>query len=143
MGSGNNKPIQIQDDNRETFSVFPFETYSNPMEDNHETIDDNLEIFSLVWFDTQVNTSTENRHIQFELRQIINYLKTFDDKQQCYQYIKSLSPHDRLILIISDKYGRQLIPQIHQFRQVLSIYVYCTCKDKKIDEHWIKDFTKV
>jgi hypothetical protein len=142
MGSGNNKPMPIQDDNREIFSVFSFETYFSTMEDNHETTDDNLETFSLVWLDTQVNTLTENHQTQLELRQIINHLKTFDDKQQCYQYIKSISPQNhRLVLIVSDKYGRQLIPQIHQFRQVSSIYIYC--RNKKVDEQWTKDFTKV
>jgi hypothetical protein len=141
MGSGNNKPIQLQDDNRETFSVFPFENCFNTMEDNHETNDENLETFSLLWLDSQVNTLAENRQTQLELRQIINHLKIFDDKQQCYQYIRSLSSQDRLILIISDKYGRQLIPQIHQLRQVSSIYVYG--RDKKVDEQWTKDFTKV
>jgi hypothetical protein len=60
MGSGNNKPIQIQDDNRETFSVFPFENCFNTMEDNHETNDENLETFSLLWLDSQVNTLAEN-----------------------------------------------------------------------------------
>ena len=124
MGNDNNKPVQIQDDNRESFSVFPLETYFNITEDDHQTEDDNLEIFSLVWLDAQVNILAENRRTQFELRQIMNHLNTFDDRQQCYQYIKSLSPQERLVLIVSDRYGRQLIPQIHQLRQVSSIYIY-------------------
>jgi hypothetical protein len=103
--------------------------------------DDNLETFSLLWLDAQVNTTKDNRQAQEKLRQIINHLKTFDDQQQCHQYILSLSPQDRLVLIISGRCGRQLIPQIHQLRQLSSVYVYCM--DKQANEQWAKDFTKV
>jgi hypothetical protein len=106
-----------------------------------QTHDGNLETFSLVWLDAQVNTTEDNRQTQLILRQIINHLKTFDDQQQCHQYILSLSPQDRLVLIISGRFGRQLIPQIHQLRQLSSVYVYCM--DKQANEQWAKDFTKV
>jgi hypothetical protein len=106
-----------------------------------QTYDDNLETFSLFWLDAQVNTTEDNRQTQQKLRQIINHLKTFDDQNQCHQHILSLSPQDRLVLIISGRCGRQLVPQIHQLRQLTSIYVYCM--DKKANEQWAKDFTKV
>jgi hypothetical protein len=106
-----------------------------------QTSDNNLETFSLLWLDAQVNTTEDNRQTQQKLRQIINHLKTFDDQNQCHQYIKSLSPQDRLVLIISGRCGRELVPQIHQLRQLSSIYVYCM--DKKANEEWSKDFTKV
>jgi len=103
--------------------------------------DDNLETFSLLWLDAQINATEDNRQTQQKLRQIINHLKTFDDQQQCHQYILSLSPQDRLVLITSGRYGRQLVPQIHQLRQLSSIYVYCM--DKQANEQWAKNFTKV
>jgi len=108
---------------------------------NAKIHDDNLEAFSLYWLDAQVNTTDDNRQTQKKLRQIINHLKTFDDQNQCHQYILSLSPQDRLVLIISGRYGRQLVPQIHQLRQLSSIYVYCM--DKKANEQWTKNFIKV
>jgi hypothetical protein len=103
--------------------------------------DDNLETFSLLWLDAQVNTTEDNRQTQLKLRQIINHLKTFDDQQQCHRHILSLSPQDRLVLIVSGRYGRELVPQIHQLRQLSSIYVYC--RDKQANEQWAKNFTKV
>ncbi len=106
-----------------------------------ETNDNNLETFSLCWLDEQVNTTEDNRETQEKLREIINHLKTFDDQNECHQYIQSLSQQDRLILIISGRCGRQLVPQIHQLRQLISIYVYCM--DKKGNEQWAKDFNKV
>jgi hypothetical protein len=106
-----------------------------------QTYDDNLETFSLFWLDAQVNTTEDNRQTQQILRQIINHLKTFDDQNQCQKHITSLSPQDRLVLIISGRYGRQLVPHIHQLRQLSSIYVYCL--DKKANEQWAKYFPKV
>ena len=106
-----------------------------------EIQDDNLESFSIFWLDAQVNTTEENKKAQQKLRQIINHLKTFDDQNQCQQFILSMLPEDRLILIISGRCGRQLIPQIHQLRQLSSIYVYCL--DKKANEQWTKNFSKV
>ena len=103
--------------------------------------DDNLESFSIFWLDAQVDTTEENRKAQQKLRQIINHLRTFDDQSQCQQFILSMPPEDRLILIISGRCGRELVPQIHQFRQLSSIYVYCF--DKKANEQWAKNFSKV
>jgi len=102
---------------------------------------ENLETFSIFWLDAEVNATEDNRHTQLKLREIINHLKTFDDQDECYQRILSLSTQDRLILIVSGRCGRQLVPQIHHLRQVSSIYVYCM--DKKANEQWAKDFIKI
>ena len=97
-----------------------------------EISDHNLETFSIFWLDEQVNATEDNRRTQLKLREIINHLKTFDDQNQCHQKILSLSTQDRLVLIVSGRCGRQLVPQIHHLRQVSSIYVYCM--DKKANE---------
>ena len=106
-----------------------------------QIFDDNLETFSIFWLDAQVNAIEDNRLTQLKLREISNHLKTFDDQDECYQRILSLSPQDRLVLIVSGRCGRQLVPQIHHLQQVSSIYVYCM--DKKANEQWTKDFIKI
>jgi len=106
-----------------------------------EISNENLETFSIFWLDEQVNTTEDNRNTQLKLKEIINHLKTFDDQNECLQRILSLSTQDRLVLIVSGRCGRQLVPQIHHLRQVSSIYVYCM--DKKANEQWAKDFIKI
>jgi hypothetical protein len=101
----------------------------------------NLEIFSLVWLDTSINNSEENLETQQRLRTIINHLQTFDDSTRCEDYIRSVSMHDRIVIIVSGLSGRQLVPRIHSLRQVCSIYVYCM--DRKTNEKWTKNYTKV
>jgi hypothetical protein len=101
----------------------------------------NLETFSLVWLDSSVNNSEENVDTQRRLRTIINHLRTFENSHDCEEYIRSVSNHDRIVIIVSGISGRQLIPRIHKIRQVCSIYVYCM--NRKTNEKWTKQYNKV
>jgi hypothetical protein len=104
------------------------------------TNDKNLEIFSLIWLDENVNVK-DTRDTEQKLRSIINHLKKFQDVKQCQQYIEQRSKKDRLILIVSGQLGREIVPSIHNLRQVMSIYVYCM--DKKNTREWACKFAKV
>jgi len=103
--------------------------------------EDNSEKFSLYWLDAEVNGSDDNKKAQEQLRSINNHLKTFDDLFKCQETIQSLHEQDRVILIVSGRLGRQILPQIHQFPQLSSIYVYCM--DKQSNEEWARQFPKV
>jgi len=102
---------------------------------------ENLETYCLIWLDASVNGSQENIQAQQQLRSSINYLLTFQDDQQCLQYIDSVPKDDRIVLIVSGRLGRIIVPQIVQLRQIISIYVYCM--DKKANEQWAQHFSKV
>jgi hypothetical protein len=84
----------------------------------------NLETFFLLWLDAQIHTIEENRQAQKQLRNIINHLKTFDDENDCQQYILSISPQDRIVLIVSGRLSRIIVPHVHHLRQIVSIYIY-------------------
>jgi len=101
----------------------------------------NLETFSLLWLDAQVNATEENQQAQKKLRQIINHFRIFDNQSQCEQYISFFSKQDRFILIVSGRLGQQIVPKIHQLRQLSAIYVYC--RDKELNDKWAKDYHKV
>ncbi|CAF4750948.1 unnamed protein product, partial [Rotaria sp. Silwood1] len=106
-----------------------------------KTYGHNLETFSLLWLDAEVNTTDENRRAQKRLRSIINYLEIFHDQHECQQYIMSCSEHDRVVLIISGRLSKELIPQIHHLRQLSAVYIYCW--DKKAYKHWAKQYSKI
>jgi hypothetical protein len=101
----------------------------------------NLETYFLIWLDAAVNSSEENVEAQQQLRTSINHLTTFDDDNGCEEYIRSVSKHDRIILIVSGQLGQKLVPRIHQLQQIFAIYVYCM--NKKQNEHWAQEFSKV
>jgi hypothetical protein len=104
-------------------------------------IDDQpLEIFCIVWLDDNTKVS-DNRDTEQHLRSIINHLKRFKDVERCKKFINERSPEDRLILIVSGRLGREIVPAIHTVRQVMSIYVYCM--DAASNKEWSKKYAKV
>jgi len=105
------------------------------------TVRNDVEISIMVWVDAEINKKIENQKAQQQLRTIVNRFKTFEDGNECEKYIRSISSKERLLLIVNDQQGREIVPHIHAFRQVTSIYVYC--KDKKGNEQWTNQFSKV
>ena len=103
--------------------------------------DENLETYCLIWLDASVNNSQENLQAQKQLRSLINHLVTFENDQQCFQYIQSIPNDDRVVLIVSGRLGQIIVPHVFQFRQVTSIYVYCL--NKKENEKWAQHYIKV
>ena len=101
----------------------------------------NLETFFLLWLDASVNSSSENVDAQQQLRSSIHFLKTFEQANECEQYIGSVSKHDRIVLIVSGRLGETVVPRIHQLRQLAAVYVYC--QDKKRNGQWADQFKKV
>ncbi|CAF4572913.1 unnamed protein product, partial [Rotaria socialis] len=99
-----------------------------------------LEIFYLIWLDANAN-GKETRDTEQKLRSIINNLKKFQDVKQCQKYIEERSKNDRLVMIVSDQFGREIVHSIHKLRQVISIYVYCF--DKVGNKQWFDKFAKV
>jgi hypothetical protein len=101
----------------------------------------NLETYSLIWLDSSPTNCQETLAAQQHLRTAINYIKTFKQSNECEEYIQSVPKIDRVILIVSGRLGQEIVPRIHQLRQVFSIYVYCM--NKKKNEQWVKPFSKV
>jgi hypothetical protein len=66
---------------------------------------------------------------------------TFEDAEQFLEYIDTLSDDDRVIFIVSGRFGQIVVPQIFQLRKIVSIYVYCM--NQKANEQWAQDFPKV
>lgn len=101
----------------------------------------NLETFSLVWLSSsEIDTKIEIE-AQQNLRSMINHLKICKEIDECKQYIESLSKDDRTIVIIDNCEDQQLVPYIHHFQQVFSIYIHCTSKEQ--NKEWIKQHRKV
>jgi hypothetical protein len=103
--------------------------------------DENLGTYSLIWLDDLLNNSKENLLAREQLRRCIKHLLIFSDQQLCLRHIHSLSKDDRIVLIVNETFGREIVPQIFELRQIVSIYVHCT--DKQTNERWANHFSKV
>lgn len=102
---------------------------------------ENLETFSLLWLDENVNSTEQNINAQKKLKTVMNQLKTFENTQVYQQYIQQNTSTNSIVLIVSGKCGRELIPTIHELSQLNAIYVYCM--DIKSNEVWTKNYRKV
>jgi hypothetical protein len=101
----------------------------------------NFETFIVLWLDATANESEENIEIREKLREKIHCFKIFDKLEECQEYIEKMSINDRTILIVSGHLGQILVPSIHHYRQISSIYVFCM--DKERNDEWAQGFKKV
>ena len=105
-----------------------------------DTTVSNLESFTCLWLDQSVNSTKDNRDTQRELRQVINHLRTYDNANECEQYIRKIT-QEKIILIVSGFLGRQIVPRLHDLPQFVACYVFC--QDKKANEEWATQYQKV
>ncbi|CAF1480119.1 unnamed protein product [Rotaria sp. Silwood1] len=101
----------------------------------------NLETYSIIWLDRSVNDIKEYIDAQQRLRSSINYIRTFKNSDDCEQFIQSVPEQDRVILIVNNELGQELVPRIHLLRQVFAIYIYN--HDNKRGGQWAKEFKKI
>ena len=106
-----------------------------------DLLEKNLETYSLIWLDSTSATSKDLADAQKQLRKQIQCLKTFCDAEQCKTYIQSLGKEERVIFVVSYRLAREVIPEIHSLQQILSVYLYAF--DKRVDDTWVKPFSKV
>lgn len=98
-------------------------------------------LYSILWLDPSANTAEDNRHAQKQVRSIISHLETFEDEVEFQKYLRSVPNHQRLIIIVNGRLGKEVVPRIHHMPQISSIYVYCM--DKQRNEQWAKNYSKV
>ena len=93
-----------------------------------------------LWLDQSVNTSENNIEFQEQLRHITDNLRTFDNIQRCEEYIRKVT-NEKIVLIVSGAFGRQIVPRLHDLYQMSACYVYC--QDEKANKQWSEKYSKV
>ncbi|CAF3382494.1 unnamed protein product [Rotaria socialis] len=100
----------------------------------------NLETFSLMWLDANVHTTEDNIDAQVKLREAINFLQTFDKENECEEAIRNIV-NEKVVLIVSGRLGRNVVPRLHDLSQLTCVYVYCFDKDG--NKQWSDKYSKV
>ncbi|CAF1588392.1 unnamed protein product, partial [Didymodactylos carnosus] len=76
---------------------------------------ENLEQFGVVWFDTDININNKDRAtIRIKLREIIDYLQTFDNIELCEEYIRNVKT-ETVFLIISSKLADKAFKWLQEY----------------------------
>ena len=91
----------------------------------------------LIWLDSQFASGSHKDEIMHKLKSCISHLRTYDDPDQCVDYITRFAPTaKKIILIVSPKIGEIIIPLIKDLPQLISIYVFCHMEQStSIDVH--------
>ncbi|UJR17485.1 hypothetical protein I4U23_004380 [Adineta vaga] len=100
------------------------------MDENWTICRENKESITLLWFDRNIKLNlpdiqlTKNR-----LREINDYVLFFTELDECLQFIKS-TKSEKIFLIVSGNDAHILLSEIHNLRQIDSIFVFCVNKLK-------------
>lgn len=89
----------------------------------------------LIWLDKDISRSTTNI-----LRQIVNAFVTFTDIDECLNFLITTS-ESRVCMIVSGSLGKEIVPTVHDMRQMDSIFVFS--QDVKVNEEWTRSWPKI
>ena len=97
-------------------------------------------VYYLVWLDATLESKDIKIAAQ-KLSRIMSHVQEFKDVQQCKQYIHAMTKKGNIVLIVSGRLGREIVPQVYNLSHVTSIYIYCMDKDG--NKQWADKFQKV
>ena len=96
--------------------------------------DFNYEPFSLVWLDSDGINQPETEK---KFRTIFNYVKIFENADQCEEYIQKLSSYDRVILVTHAQFIQDVLLCVYTLRPLSSVYIHGS------DVDYSKQYSKV
>jgi hypothetical protein len=86
----------------------------------------------LVWLDENIENYSNKQKLN-QLRELDDKIKCFTDKQQCVDYIEKQDiSHTKssIILITSGSFSEEILPQIHDCRCIVGIFIFCTNSER-------------
>ena len=96
--------------------------------------------WAILWLDAYVNAGEENQGAQQRLTQLCDEFRPFEQVDDCQQEVQSKSK-TLIVLIVSGRLSRDIIPAIEHHERVSAMFIYCM--DKSRHEQWIKEHPKV
>ncbi|CAF4555071.1 unnamed protein product [Rotaria sp. Silwood2] len=95
----------------------------------------------LTWLDANVNNQ-QNKETFDKLCEKFGDCWQFSDKSDFNRFLgRHAYNQRRIIFIVSGQIGENLVPDIHENSNILSIYVYCSWRE--YHEKWSKPYSKV
>ncbi|UJR38735.1 hypothetical protein I4U23_031400 [Adineta vaga] len=105
--------------------------------------DKNYESFALIWLDVDSKKAQNNIEIQDKLREVFDYIRVFDSVELFLIWLDYRCKRDmeKVILIISGQLSEEVLLKIHDYSQLVAIYVFGTNLTTAKD--WSKKFGKI
>lgn len=93
-----------------------------------------------VWYDADAYKS-ENEETRKLLEGTLGNVLVMCDETEYNRLLSRDHSLQRLVLIISGRLSRELLPRLHHATNILAIYIYC--QNKKAYEGYVREYSKV
>ncbi len=87
-----------------------------------------------------MDSTLPDNSILIKFRGIVNYLKLFDDTDDCIAFINSIS-NEKVILIVTDALGDPVVSRIQDLQQLFAIYILCQTREQA--DNWSTNQPKI
>jgi hypothetical protein len=87
-----------------------------------------------------LDSTLPDNSILIKFRGIVNYLKLFDDTDDCIAFINSIS-NEKVILIVTDALGDPVVSRIQDLQQLFAIYILCQTREQA--DNWSTNQPKI
>ncbi|CAF1654680.1 unnamed protein product [Rotaria magnacalcarata] len=95
----------------------------------------------LIWLDTYLDiVSEEFNYFIARFQELVHLILPFFDVNRCIDFILE-TKNEKIFLVVSGSLGETLVPIIHDYEQIDSIYIYCENKNKH--EKWANEIKKI
>ncbi|CAM2727274.1 unnamed protein product [Rotaria socialis] len=96
--------------------------------------------FTLFWLDEAIDiSSTDCQYTLGELRKVVNSVTICTEAQVCQNFIEKVRD-EQIFVIVSGTLGHKIVPLVHQYVRLDSIYIFCgePLKHKEWAQKWPK-----
>lgn len=111
---------------------------TNHVESNNKLI----KPFSVLWFDSETTRILSYADFRFKFHSFIDLIETFDDVDRCVNHIEKIKDQLHHLIIIDEKSVDELLPRIHFYEQLISIYI-AQPQRHETAENWLGKYSKV
>jgi hypothetical protein len=101
---------------------------------------EHLETLFLVWLDEK-KIDDQSEVLKKRLRQHIAYFVNFDDVRSCEQWLKSRPNDEKILLIVSGRFGKRFVQNIHHLTSIIGIYIFCWIPEDHLQ--WTENYSKI
>ncbi len=104
---------------------------------------------SIRWLSLLENVNINNLDLygqtledESQLQRPLGFIKFFTNVDECVDYLTDVQ-ESYVVLTISGRLARHVIPHIHDFSQLGAVYIHCKPENKQRNEEWSKIYCKV
>jgi len=96
----------------------------------------------LVWLDPQIDAMNDDAFLNavIELERMVNTIRIFVDVDECFDFITDIKK-EKIMLIISDELGSNIVPMVHNIPQINAFYIFC--KNQSQNKGWVQQWPNV